>query len=143
MKLTKLNGTKLVNISLKKYLIDWNRAVSRPQKIVKNFLFQYWKNCVVCEELRIPGSLLRVDLVNFNKKIIIEVSPDALHLEYNKFMHGSRAGFLAKMKSDFKKREWGERNGFVFIELYTADIGRLRLPLAGYKYIQDKFLCSL
>jgi hypothetical protein len=125
MKLTKLNGNILVNYNLKPYLIDWDRKVSGPQKKVKDFLYKYWKNDIICEEFLIKGSLLRLDLINFTKKIVIEVSPRALHVDYNKFMHGGRGGYLKKLQSDAKKLNWAEKNGFIFIELYDEDINNL------------------
>lgn len=134
MKLTKLNSNILVNYNLKPYLINWNRKVSSPQKKVKDFLHKYWKNDIVCEELLIKGGLLRIDLMNFTKKIIIEVSPRALHVNYNKFMHGGRGGYLKKLQSDAKKMEWSERNGFIFIELYDENINNLSV-----KMFKDEF----
>ncbi|MFM9826091.1 hypothetical protein [Flavobacterium sp.] len=138
MKLTKLNTTILVNYNLKSYLIDWNRKVSGPQKKVKDFLHKYWENDIICEELLIKGSLLRLDLINFTKKIIIEVSPRALHVNYNKFMHGGRSGYLKKLQSDAKKMEWSESNGFIFIELYDENINNLSV-----KMFKDEFSIDL
>ena len=134
MKLTKLHGDKLINYNIKSYLINWERKVSGPQKKVKDFLKVYWKNDIVCEELRILGSLLRVDLINFTKKVIIEVSPRGLHVDFNKFMHGGRGGYLKKLKSDHEKRVWAESNSFIFIELYDEDIENL-----SKDYIREKF----
>ena len=138
MKLTKLNTTILVNYNLKSYLIDWDRKVSGPQKKTKDFLKKYWKNDIVCEELLIKGSLLRLDLINFTKKIIIEVSPRDLHVNYNKFMHGGRSGYLKKLQSDAKKMEWSENNGFIFIELYDENINNLSV-----KMFKDEFSIDL
>ena len=134
MKFTKLNGNNLINLNISKYLVDWDRAVSKPQKSVKDFLYQYWRNHIVLEELRIPGSLLRIDLCNLSAKVIVEVSPDSVHLSYNAFMHHSRAGFLKKIKADFAKQMWGEKNGFTYIELYDEDIKNISAP-----YLKEKF----
>lgn len=135
MKLTKLNGDKLVNYTIKKYLVNWNRKVSGPQFLAKSFLKKYWKNDIVCEEFRILGQgFLRLDLVNFTKKIVIEVSPRALHVDFNKFMHGGRGGYLKKLQSDAKKLEWSEKNGFLFLEWYDEDLNNLSV-----EYIKEKF----
>lgn len=134
MKLTKLHGDQLVNYNLKSYLIDWKRKVSNPQFKAKCFLKKYWEMDVCCEELRILGSLLRIDLINFTKKIAIEISPRALHVNYNKFMHQNRGGYLKKLQSDAKKMVWAERNGFLFIELYDEDLQNLSV-----QYMKEKF----
>lgn len=133
MKFYSIHG-KLVNINLEKYRIDWDRKVSKPQFQVKHFLFPFWRNDIVVEELRIPSSLLRIDLCNLTKKIIIEVSPRALHVNYNKFLHGSRAGFLKKLKADAKKMVWAENNGFTFVELYDQEIDNLSVELFLEKF---------
>ena len=138
MKLTKLHGDKLVNYNIKSYLINWSRKVSIPQFKVKCFLKKHWERDVCCEEFRILGSLLRLDLINFTKKLIIEVSPRALHVDYNKFMHGGRGGYLKKLQSDAKKLEWSEKNGFLFIELYDENINNLSI-----KMFQDEFSIDL
>jgi hypothetical protein len=117
MKWKLLNG-KEVNFVPAKYKIDWNRKVSKPQKITKNFLFSFWKGHVVFEEMVLPKSGgKRFDIVNLSIKVILEVSPDEVHLEFNQFMHGNRAGYLKKLKSDYEKMKIAELNGFKFIEL--------------------------
>lgn len=125
MKWKLLNG-KEVNFNPAKYKIDWDRAVSGPQVKVKKFLFPVWRFDVVLEEMLIPKSgKKRYDLVNLSKRIIIEVSPDSTHLEYNEFMHGSKAGYLKRIKSDFEKMELAEKNGFKFIELNDEHLDNL------------------
>lgn len=134
MKLTKLKGDSLVHYNIKPYIIKWDRKVSGPQLTVKKFLEPYWKNHIVCEEFRILGSLLRIDLINFTKKIVVEISPRALHVDFNKFMHGGRGGFLKKLQSDAEKLAWAEKNGFKFVEVYDEDIKNL-----SKEYLKDKF----
>ena len=134
MKFLKFNTDKLFNVNITQYLINWDRKVSGPQLKVKNFLYPYWKNCIVLEEFRIPGSLLRIDLINITKKICVEISPRKVHNEFNKFMHGGHAGFLKKMKSDANKMIWAEKSGFAFIELYDEDIENLTID-----YIKENF----
>jgi len=94
VKLPKLNSSTLVSVNIAGYLIDWDKVVSKPQKQVSDFLRRYWAADCVLSELRIPGSLLRLDIVNVSKKIVVEVSPDSIHKNYNPFMHGDRRAFL-------------------------------------------------
>lgn len=124
MKWEKLNSRKIVNVNVTPYLIDWDHAVSVPQKRVKDFLRPFWQNSVVLEEVRIPGSLLRIDLMNLPRRIAIEVSPSSSHA-YNPFFHKHRFGFGAALNRELDKAEWCRRNGFKHIELTEEDIGKL------------------
>src|SRR4051812_7221771 len=111
------------DISISKYRIDWEpaREVSKPQAAVKAFLRPYWAHDIVLEELRIPGCRLRVDLININRSIMVEVSPESSH-SYNAFFHGGSLNrFKDALKRDMRKREWGERNGFTVVELVESD----------------------
>lgn len=112
------------------YLVDWKRVVSGPQFAVKNFLYKYWKDNVVCEEFLIftgknKQKRYRYDLLNLTKKIIIEVSPDSTHLEFNKFMHGTKANYHKRITGDYEKMELAELNGFKFIELNDEHLENL------------------
>lgn len=122
MKFKKLNSDKEININISKYLIDWKRKVSGPQKLVKDCLYPYWKTHVVLEEFVIPGSLHRLDLFNITNHIIVEVSPSETHTKFNKFFHGSRAGFINVMRRDENKRKWAEDNHFALVEVYSDDL---------------------
>lgn len=122
----KLKSGKTVNFNPAKYKIDWDRAVSGPQKKVKDFLRPFWKNDVLLEEMVLPKSgKKRYDLVNLTRRIIVETSPDEVHLQFNEFMHGSRAGYLKKLKSDYEKMQIAELNGFKFIELNNVHLENL------------------
>lgn len=117
MKLTRFNSTKEVNISPTPYIIDWDKKVSGPQKLVKDSIRPYWGTHVMLEEFRIPGCLLRVDLMNLTRYVAIEVSPESTHGEFNKFMHGSREGYKNVMRRDMQKIDWLEDNGFTVVEV--------------------------
>lgn len=133
---TTLNGSKLVKLNLSKYKIDWKAdSPSKFQKTIKDFLRPYWEFDIgVCEELRISGSLLRVDFANFAKKIAVEAS-GAQHFEFNPFFHNnSQANFLASIKRDDKKRLWLERNNFFLIEVIESDV-----PHLSAEFILEKF----
>lgn len=134
MKLPKLNSRSLVSVNLVEYVIDWDRVISRPQKATSDFLRPFWCADLVLSELRIPGSLLRIDLVNVTRKIAVEISPDALHKDFNPFLHKNRAGFLKKLKSDVKKNEWIESVGWQLIELNDKDIKNLSKELFLTKF---------
>lgn len=109
----------------KPYLIDWDRAVSGPQKLAKDFLRPYWERDLVLEEARLPRSLMRFDLINATRGIVVEVSPISTHGEFNPFMHGSLAGWSKRLKSDMDKERWAALNGFIFVELTDPELADL------------------
>ncbi len=117
-----LNGRER-DVSIKRYLIDWEpeREVSKPQVDTKRFLRPYWEHDVVVEELPVVGTRCRVDLINLNKNIMVEVSPESSH-SYNKFFHrGSLNRFKDALKRDLMKGEWARLNGLTLVELTEAD----------------------
>lgn len=134
MKFPKLNSNSLVNVNLAEYKIDWDHKVSAPQKAVVDFLKPFWISDLVLAELRIPGSLLRIDITNIDKKIMLEVSPKSVHQVFNLWIHKDRAGFLKKLKADQQKIAWIEKAGFQFVELVDEDIKNLSREL-----FRDKF----
>ncbi len=111
-----------VDVSIKRHLVKWERKVSGPQKAAKDFLRDYWQHDIVVEEFPIPrGRRMRVDLINLNRAIMVEVSPESSH-SYNAFFHGGSLNrFKDALKRDMKKREWGELNGFTVVELVESD----------------------
>ena len=128
MLFTTLNGRATRDISITPYLIDWEHAVSKPQKAVKDFLRPYWRLDQVVEELRIPSSRYRVDLCNLSTSVMVEVSP-AQHHGFNPFFHGSVSGWQASLKRDIKKERWAALNGLTYIELDDADLATLSVEL--------------
>lgn len=132
MKLKGLNSDKLAWVKIKQ--IDWDgKSPSKFQFTVKQFIKPFWQNCICSEEFRIPKSLLRIDLINFNKKIVIEAS-GTQHNDFNKFFHkNAKSNFLASIKRDVAKQKWCEENGFHFVEIYEKD-----LPLTK-KFFKDNF----
>ena len=117
MRLYNIYG-KLQNRNVSKFLIDWDKkSRSKVQFAVKSFLFPFWKAHVVYEEFPVFGSRMKVDIMNFTKKIAIEVQ-GAQHNNFNAFFHkNSRANYLESIKRDVKKAEWLERNAFHLIEI--------------------------
>lgn len=124
-------------VSLKQYRIDWDKKVSGPQKQVKDFLYPYWKIDTVVEEMRIPGSRLRVDLININKNIMVEID-GVQHDKYNSFMHGSLSGWTASIKRDLEKERWAEMNGLTYVAIKQHEI-----PLLTPKWFLDNFNVTL
>ena len=120
MKIKNIFG-KEINKSFSKYSIDWERKVSKPQKRVKGIIRPYWEAQNVYEELYIPNSRLRVDLINFSTNTVVEISPKQ-HQEYNEFLHGSRLKYLEAQKRDLQKIEWCEVNGFSYVEIDEGDL---------------------
>lgn len=140
MKLSKLNSDQLVYVNTDDYRIDWDKQVSKPQKKVKDILKSIWEFDAVYEELFIPGSKKRIDLLNYTKKIVVEVSPSSTHEKFNSFMHGSRSGFLKTQQTDNKKLEWAHKNGFTFIKLNDFDIKNISVDyfLAKVKLAENE-----
>lgn len=126
-----------IKLNLSHYKIDWEaKSPSNFQFSVKQFLKPYWSCDIgVCEELVIPKSgKLRVDLINFQRKIAIETSGQQ-HFEYNKFFHGGNIfNFSQSIKRDDKKRTLLEKNGFSLIEIIEEDV-----PKLSPKFIKEKF----
>jgi hypothetical protein len=112
---------KEVNASFKKYRINWDRVISKPQKRVKDIICPYWFGQDVYEELCIPSSKLRIDLINLSMGVVIEVSP-LQHQQYNEFLHGSRLNFLSAQKRDLQKVDWCEVNNFRYVEIDEEDL---------------------
>lgn len=120
MKLLNLYGRE-VKVNTAKYAVDWDRVVSKPQKQVKDALRSIWLGQMVCEEFYIPGSKMRIDLINFSSKVVVEVSPKGSH-KFNKFFNKNRSNFLSAVKRDLSKAEWCEKNGFRFVEIDDEDL---------------------
>jgi len=120
--------------NIRKHLINWdNPSISKFQTKVKKFLYPYWKNHSVYEELPVIGTKNSVDFYNATRDIVIEVQ-GIQHTQFNKFMHNkSRSKYVDQIKRDMLKMEFAERNGFKFIEIYPAD-----LPLTE-EFFYEKF----
>ena len=130
-----LSKGRLVNASIDDYRIDWDKKVSGPQKLTKDFLFPFWKNHVCLEEFRIPKTKLRIDLMNITRRIAVEVSPEATHRKFNAHFHrGNRMNYVAVLQRDQDKKKWIEENGFLFVELCDDDLDNLTVELFEEKF---------
>lgn len=127
-----------VKVNSSKYKINWDKKIgSNPQFKTKQFLKNFWLSESVCEEFIIPSTRLRVDFINFTKKIVIEVSGQQ-HENFVKFFHRTRVGFLKSIKRDFSKIKWAEINNFTFIEIYDYEVESL-----SRDFIEKKFNINL
>jgi hypothetical protein len=122
-----------------KYLIDWNKkSRSKLQFNVKQFLKSFWQYQIVYEEFPVYGTRMSVDILNFTKKIAVEVNGPQ-HRKFNAFFHhNSKAKYHESIKRDWQKTEWLERNGFELVEIEDKEINQL-----SAKFIKDKFGISI
>ena len=134
MRLYNIYG-KLVNKNVVKYKVDWDKPCrSKIQFNVKSFFKDYWSGHICYEEYPVFGSRLKVDLINFTRKIAVEVQGEQ-HNEFNKFFHNnSRDKYLESIQRDMKKIQWLEMNEFQVLELTKEDF-----PELSRKYIFDTF----
>ena len=134
MRLYNIYG-KVVNKNVVKYKVDWDKPCrSKIQFNVKSFFKDYWSGHICYEEFPVFGSRLKVDLINFTRKIAVEVQGDQ-HNEFNKFFHNnSRDKYLESIQRDMKKIQWLEMNEFKVLEVTKED-----LPELSRKYIFDTF----
>lgn len=128
-----ING-KLIQVNFTKYRIKWDeKSASEPQRKTKEFLKKYWYGQIVLEEMRVPGSLLRIDFVNLTKRIVVETH-GAQHFSFNKHFHRNRAGYLASFRRDQAKAKFIEINNFAFLEILDSEI-----DLLSKEYILEKY----
>jgi hypothetical protein len=120
-------------LSEKKYAIKWNGdSLSFFQFNVKQFFKKYWKDDVVGEEVLLPQTRLRVDLMNFSRKIAVEVN-GLFHVEYTTYFQNSVEDFEKQVYRDVLKEHLLEKNGFEVIEIYEKN-----MPLKE-KWIESVF----
>lgn len=128
-----LNG-KLIQAKFQKYRIKWDgKSPSEPQQKTKEFLKKYWYGQIVCEEFRLPGTLLRIDFINFTKRIVVETHGPQ-HYTFVKHFHRNKAGYLASFRRDQAKAKFIEINNFAFLEILDSEI-----DLLSKEYILEKY----
>lgn len=105
-----------------RYLVNWG-ANSRSifQTDVKTYLYHFWKNDMVYEEMPIVSSRLTIDLYNHTKKIAVEVQGHQ-HTRYVKFFHRNRKNFLEQLKRDKIKEDFAKINDIKLVLIYPEDI---------------------
>ena len=73
-------------------------------------------------------------MINFTKKVAIEVQGKQ-HYSFNKFFHAnSRMKYLASIKRDSQKYQWLEMNGIKLIEILEDEV-----DILSKKFFYDKF----
>ena len=129
-----LSGNGQYSVKIGKYKIKWDKAPSEIQLKFQNKIYPFWGADIVLAEYRIPGSLLRLDIFNVSRKIILEISPSSSHGSFNKFFHSNRSGYLNSIKRDFKKVKWAQLNKIKFVELSEKDLRISELDLMDKIY---------
>jgi hypothetical protein len=105
-----------------KYSIDWGvESVSLLQTEVKTFLFPYWKNDVVFEEMPLVGTKLTFDFYNASEKIAVEVQGQQ-HVKFVKYFHGNKQNFLHQLKRDSIKEDFSHANDIKLMTIFYDDI---------------------
>lgn len=138
MKLYNVNG-RIVGKDVVKYRIKWNKKCrSKIQYKVKQFLKPYWKNHICFEEFPVFGTRLKVDMINFTRKVAIEVQGNQ-HYSFNKFFHSnSRLKYLESIRRDNQKQNWLELNKIKLIEILENEVDNL-----SKKFFYEKFNLKL
>lgn len=128
-----ING-KLISRNVERFRIKWDAPCrSKIQLATKLFLQPFWLTNICYEEFPVYGTLLKVDIINFTKKIAVEVQGNQ-HDNYNPFFHGSRAGYFTSIKNDSIKRRWLELNGFQLVEIYEDEVPKISKELFVEKF---------
>jgi len=118
-----LKGRKKTLKRPSKYLIDWDaKSLSKFQKAAKDFLFTYWRNDYVFEEMPVVGSRSRFDFYNASRRVVLEVM-GAQHSKFIPHFQKTRSNFLSQIKRDLDKVEFCRINDITFIEVF--DISEL------------------
>jgi hypothetical protein len=121
MKWTTLRGRTL-NLNEKKFDILWfGKSASMFQRNIKMFFFPYWEKDLVGEEVTLPNTKLRVDIINFTRKIAIECN-GKFHKEYTSYLHKNLSDFKRQVSRDVLKEHLLEINGFRVIEIYEKNM---------------------
>jgi len=125
--------------NVERFRIDWDKpSRSNIQFHVKQFLKPYWAGHVLYEEFPVYGTKLKVDIINFTRRIAIEVHGDQ-HFKFNKHFHnGSRTNWLNSIKRDDQKLVWLEKNNIQVIEILQDEA-----PNVSEEFFLQKFGISL
>jgi hypothetical protein len=133
----KLNG-KSANVNVSKYKVDWtDGSLSKIQRKIKDFLFQYWKGHMVYEELPVAGTRMRLDFLNMTNNIAIEVDGDQHTNPLNYFNEGSKIKWLGQVKRDLEKDRWCELNEFTLVRINESEINDINKAWFKTKYDID------
>lgn len=111
---------KWVDCKVKK--IDWKApCLSKFQFRVKSFLKEFWeKSCLVSEEFSLPGVNLRLDLINFDKRVCIECDGLQHDMYCPGFFHKSKEDFINQLTRDQIKERICEINKIRLVRVYET-----------------------
>jgi len=123
MRVKKYNSSKDVLLKTKKYSINWDKdGNSSLERKFRDLIYPFWKNQIVLFQCTIPGTQMKLDFLNCNKRICVEINGEQ-HDKFNKFFHNnSKNVWLASMQRDTQKREWLELNNIKLLELVKEDL---------------------
>ncbi len=114
------------SVAIHRYVVDWDStSLSKFQFAVKQFLRQHWANAVVCEELPVAGTRMRLDFYNATKRIAVECD-GVQHNGFNKHFHrGSLSVFQQQIGRDNDKQTWCDLNGITLVRIFPTDVEKL------------------
>ena len=93
---------------------------SGPHQRAHSILKELYPHSLIYEEVKIPGSKLRIDLYLPVENLAVEVQGEQ-HEEYNEHFHKNKMGFLLSKKRDLDKKKWCELNNITLVRLYKND----------------------
>jgi very-short-patch-repair endonuclease len=135
MRVKKLGSNKEILIRAHKYLINWDKSGnSSLERQFRELIKPYWLRCVVLFQCTIPGSKLKIDFLNCNKRLAVEINGPQ-HDKFNKFFHnGSLNVFKDAMRRDLQKQRWLEENNIILLELIQEDLDNFSPRIIEQKY---------
>jgi hypothetical protein len=118
---TTTNGYRRA-LSEKKYQIKWDQpSLSKFQFSVKQFFKKYWIDDIVGEEVLLPATQLRVDIINFSKMVAVEAN-GLFHIQHMPYFQSTEKDFHSQVFRDVYKEHLLEKNGFHVIEIYEKNL---------------------
>lgn len=114
---------KVIGLNNKEYNLKLSRKTKPSSSLhekVRQILKAEHPMHLFYEEVRIPGSKLKLDFYVPEYNLMIEVQ-GRQHDEYVGHFHKNKFGFVSSLKRDKMKREWCELNNFKLLELRDGD----------------------
>lgn len=110
------------HLNPKKYAISWDGpSISLFQFNVKQYFKEAWEDDIVGEEVTLPYTRLRVDILNFTRKIAVECN-GKFHAEHTSYFQKTKEDFYWQVTKDVQKEMLLELNGFRVIEIYEKNM---------------------
>jgi len=109
-------------VSDRKYRVDYDKpSRSKQQFQIKQFLKIVCPCDIIFEEYPLPGTRLKVDLLNATRRWAIE-HQGVGHNAFNKFFHVNRLRYRKAIVNDARKYEILQLNKYVVIETFPEDL---------------------